>query len=782
MPEEKIIVINDNESVARSVREQLRMAGFENISLFPSASEAIEALSSAKPDLIITDIDMPDIDGWQLCRILRSPEYREFNKVPIILLSATYKDANAQQLAYEVGASSFLQAPYDYEELTTLVFSHLVSGEKAKEIKEITEEGFRKKIVIADDDENILRVITIILADENWEIITVRDGEEAIRAIEKHRPHVAMLDYQMPGKNGLDVLKWLKKNHPETGSIILTAHGSELTAVSFMKEGADDYIRKPFEVKAISAVCDRAFTKYNVRMVDKKLKEKALELKISEEKYRGIVDNSSDFIFIVDRQGNFSFANKESERFLGHKPEEIQGKPFSSFVLEEHKERAGKELALNGDGERLKRQFEITLADPGGASNDLGRKTVDVEISLQNLCSEDNSGKRIFIGAMGIARDLTERKRIQEQLMQTQKLSSIGTLISGIAHELNNPLTGIVGFSELLMEDLSLSESNKSDLKRICGEAQRCEKIVQSLLTFARKYKLEKGFVDLNEVIHNTVELVGYQLKNGNIALGMELEQNLPGIFGNFHQIQQVLLNIINNAVHAISDSKREGNLWIRTGKLEGGRIFAELKNDGPRISDDALGKIFDPFFTTKDAGKGTGLGLSIAHGIIADHEGELGVKNLPDGVLFTITFPISSCPYSPSGPPRKEERSVQGKDILVVEDEEGIRDLLQRVLKKDGHRVVAVSRGQEAIEKVKSGPFDLVISDLKMPGMDGISFHGRLVKIKPELAKRFILITGSIESEVSEFSQRTGNPYIQKPFRQQELRDLLVDIFKAGK
>jgi two-component system NtrC family sensor kinase len=660
----------------------------------------------------------------------------------------------------------------------TLVFSHLVSGEKGME----KEKGFKRKIVVADDDDNIIRVLTLVLQEEGWEIITASDGEKAIAAIEKTRPHVVLLDYQMPGMNGLDVLKWLKENYPETGSVILTAYGSELTAVSFMKEGADDYTRKPFEIKEISSICERAFTKYNVRMVDKKFKENALELKISEEKYRGIVDNSSDLIFIIDREGNFSFVNKESEKFLGCKPEEIKGKPFLDFILKENREKVEKEFMGNRNGERWKRQFEMALADPAADYKGHSSASLDVEISAQDLYSEDSSGRKTFLGTIGIARDLTERKRIQEQLMQTEKLSSIGTLISGIAHELNNPLTGIVGFSELLMEDLSLSDSNKNDLKRICQEALRCEKIVQNLLTFARKYKLEKGLVDINEVIKNSAELVNYQLNNDNITLSMELEENLPGIFGNFHQIQQVFLNVINNAAHAIKDSKRKGNIWVRTGRLEGERIFAEFKNDGPRIHEETLGKIFDPFFTTKDAGIGTGLGLSIAHGIITDHGGEIGVQNLQDGLLFTITFPVTSSSHIASEPPRKEERLIGGKNILVVEDEEAIRDLLERILKKDGHHVVTVARGQEALEKIQSEPFDLIISDLKMPGMDGISFYGRLIQIKPDLCKRFILITGSIENEVSDFAKSTGNPYIQKPFRQPELRNLLAEIFKTDK
>ncbi len=778
MYEERIIVINDCDEGANATCHQLRIAGFKNIAPFSNSKNALEAIGRIEPHLIISDINMPGIDGWQFCKILNSPEYKKFHHVPIILLSGTYKDTNAQQLAYDVGASDFLQAPYNYEDLLILVFTYLVSGKKPKKGGVAV---FKKKMVIADDDENILKALTLILKDEGYEIETATDGKMAMEVIKRVKPQVVLLDYQMPEVDGLEVIKWLKVNFPDTGSIILTAHGSEVAAVKFMKEGADDYIRKPFEVQKIAEVCELAFKKYNLRIIDKQFKEKNLEKKISEKKYQGIVENSSDLIFIIDPDGNFSFVSKKSESFLGLKPEEIIGKPFIDVVFEEDKEKVQKEFLGKSMGDKERKEFEARLEIAGKETMDAGMETTVVEISAQDLYSEDASRNKVFLGILAVARDITERKKIQERLMQAEKLSSLGTLISGIAHELNNPLTGVLGYSEFLMDDPDISEANRHDIEKIFKEAQRCEKIVQNLLTFARKYKMEKGLIDINEVIENTIELVSYQLKTSTIKIHRELDKAAPMIFADFHQVQQVFLNILNNAIHALHDSNPKGNLWVKSHATPEKEIITTIKNEGSPIPEQVISNIFDPFFTTKGVGKGTGLGLSISHGIISDHGGTIGVENQPDGVVFTIKFPPASQSIDPTIKDEKiTEELMEAKNILVVEDEEVIRDFLERILTKDGHKVVSVTNGAKALEILETEPFDLVVSDLKMPGMSGISLYNEMVIINPQMVNRFIIITGTIENEVSEFSKNTGNPYLQKPFRKSDLQKLLVDVFRV--
>lgn len=796
MHEEKIIVINDYETANKAACEQLRLNGFKNIFSFLSATEALKAIPEINPHLIISDISMPELDGWQLSKILKSEEYLNFNHIPIILISAIHKDAKAQQLALESGASAFLHAPYDIDDLMTLVSSLLISDVKTIESKRAE---FQRKIVVADDEPEILKVLRRCLEENGYQVETVEDGEKAIKAIEKINPHIVLLDYRMPEKDGMEVLKWIKETTPEMAVIILTAHGSETMAVSFMKAGADDYIPKPFDFKQVVETCDAAFNKYNIRLINKQFKDNAIKLKASEEKYRAILDNSSDVIYILDNDGIFNFVNREAENILGYKPEEIVGRHFSDFILREDIERVQRQFFERRIGERAGRQFDVQMLRKVKKDGDFeicnipmeirakglyslasDKSTVDMVIRAQGLYREESQGKKVFRGTIGIARDITDRKRMEEQIIQTEKLSTIGTLVSGVAHELNNPLTGILGFSELILEDQSQPELIKKDIKKIHNEAMRCSKIVRSLLTFARKSKMEKDRMLINEVVQNTVELLEFQIKSANIQLTTDLDRENPQIYGDFHQVQQILINIINNAIHAIQEANRKGSISIKTRVSNGKSVTLSIKNDGSLIKSEIIGKIFDPFFTTKEGEKGTGLGLSIAYGIIKDHNGSIRAENLPDGVLFSIELPLKSHTPSPSSEPQKEqEKFIAGKRVMVVEDDEVVRNLIERVLEKNGHHPVTASGGEKALEIVKTEQFDLVISDFKMPGMDGIEFYKRLIKFRPELAGRFVLVTGAIGKNVTEFAKKTGNHFLQKPFSQLAFKKLIAEVFR---
>lgn len=778
--------------------EHLKKAGFANVFQFLKTTEALDALPEINPDLIICDIDMPDLDGWQLCKILKSEKYRKFNRVPVILLSTLCKDTYAELLAFEVGASAVLQVPYESQDLITLISDQFAPVEKNRTVRST---GFKKRMVIADDNEDLLKVSRTIFQKEDYEVHTAMNGQEAMEVIEKTKPHIVLLDYQLPGKNGLDVLKWLKKKFPETVSVILTAHGSETVAINFMKEGADDYLPKPYRSKKIIDTCNAAFNKYNVRLIGNQFRMRANEFAMMEEQYHTIVDNSSDFIYLLDNQGKFSFVNREVKPILGFKPEEMIGMSFDKFIeLTGASPHIKKQFFEHRTGDRSGEQFEIRMIHKNGRNANLNgigatlkvsarglyspmldSNLVELEVKSRGLYSGQKPTPEFFRGTLGIARNISERKLMRERLFHAEKLSSVGTLVSGVAHELNNPLATISGFSELLMGEASLSESTKSELKIIFEESQRCAKIVQSLLSFSRKHKIEKELIDVNEVIQKTVELVNYHLRASNIALHTDFEKRIFNVFGDFQQIQQVFLNILNNAVHAVCDSDRKRNIWINTEITDGERVVVAVKNSGPPICDEFMKKVFDSFFTTKDVGKGTGLGLSISHRIMSDHGGTIEAENLQDGVLFRLEFPLPSREISthPKIQKEKQDSSVQRKHILLVDDEKGIRDLLKKLMEKDGHVVTTASSGEKAVERIKTESFDLIVSDLKMPDMDGIMLYDHVKAIRPELGDRFILMTGAIEDAVCKFSQKTGNLYIQKPFRRSEIRKLFSEVFR---
>lgn len=236
--------------------------------------------------------------------------------------------------------------------------------------------------------------------------------------------------------------------------------------------------------------------------------------------------------------------------------------------------------------------------------------------------------------------DVTDKRTLEQQLLQSEKLASIGELASGIAHELNNPIAGIVGFSEFLKEDLKGQEGPLRDAERIHSEAMRCAKIVQNLLTFARRHKPQKAKVSLNEVIDATTDIIEYEFKVNNVVFEKDYEKELQPVVGDHYQLQQVFLNILNNAFYCLKELRGPRRIRIVTRNIPGG-VSAQLFNNGPKIPDGVVNKLFDPFFTTKEVGQGTGLGLSVSHGIIKAHHGEIVAANVEDGVTFTVTIPL---------------------------------------------------------------------------------------------------------------------------------------------
>ena len=361
-------------------------------------------------------------------------------------------------------------------------------------------------------------------------------------------------------------------------------------------------------------------------------------------------------------------------------------------------------------------------------------------------------------------------KKLEEAqaiLIQSEKLSAIGQLISGVAHELNNPLAAVIGFSQLSL-GTEANPKTISYLKKICSEADRCAKIVNNLLTFSRKSKAEKQPVGINGIIERTLDLMSYQFQVNNVKIIKDLDAELPKTLGDFHQLQQVFLNIVNNAFQAMMEKSKQGSITVRTKRIEA-IIFIEFTDTGPGIPKENLSRIFDPFFTTKEIGKGTGLGLSISYGIIKEHGGNIYALSEPGkGATFVIELPIMDVPLAVELKEKVAKEIVLSfkASILVVDDEESILDLLYDFLKGKGYYVDTARTGQEALRKLKAETYDLIICDLKMPNLSGQQLYTEINKIKPELLSRIIFFTGDTVSPPTEsFLKLTGNKVISKPF-----------------
>lgn len=380
-----------------------------------------------------------------------------------------------------------------------------------------------------------------------------------------------------------------------------------------------------------------------------------------------------------------------------------------------------------------------------------------------------------------------QMRRAEQQALVNAKLASIGELVASVAHEVNNPLTGIIGYAQLLADSQDVPPHVKADLQKIHEESQRTVRIVQNLLRFARRYKPSKDIVDINELLERTLELKAYKLKTSNIGLSVNLAADIPLILADYNQIQQVILNVITNARQAIEETKRKGKITVVTEAIPG-YVKISVTDNGHGISPENITRIFDPFFTTKPAGSGSGLGLSICHGIITEHGGNIYVEStLNKGTTFIIGLPIATAEQAiikekPSKEKGRRPRRKLTQNILVVEDEPSIRAVLTRTLSDEGYHVQAVSDGKVALAKMAKNVYDLFLVDLKMPGMSGRELYKTVKKKYPDVAKKVVFITGDVmTADTQNFLASTGRPYLIKPFDFKDITNVIEQVLAGN-
>ena len=471
----------------------------------------------------------------------------------------------------------------------------------------------------------------------------------------------------------------------------------------------------------------------------------------SESRYRHLFEGANDAIMTFDSMGRFTTVNDAGEVLSGYAREELIGRFFGPLLAMEALPRAIIEFrrALSGNVGH----FETVMVRKDGERRYMTVNYACPQRSREVLC---------------VIRDATEEKRLQQQLIQSEKMAAIGQLVSGVAHEVNNPLASISAFAQLMMADRSLKPDQRHSMEVISGEARRAARIVHNLLTFARQHKSEKTLADINKVLDDTLELRSYELNVRGIRIEREFDTVPPETMADVYQLQQVVLNLITNAEQAMASVDRPHHRLTLRCHVQGEVVRIEVEDTGPGIPPESLDVIFNPFFTTKPTGQGTGLGLSISLGIISEHDGRIWAERAASGARFCIELPlVTNGKRAAIAAPMVPAPASPSLRVLVVDDEEPIRVALERFLTSVGHDVVTVSSGSEAIWRGEGDEvFDAVLLDMRMPDVSGQQIFQRWTADRPDLAARVVFLTGDIVStDLQLFLNSTGRPFLPKPF-----------------
>ena len=485
----------------------------------------------------------------------------------------------------------------------------------------------------------------------------------------------------------------------------------------------------------------------------------------AKEQWETAFDALSEGIAVVDDEGHVRRSNRALAALLGVPLASVVGSPLGAALLGKPgaladflaaARRGERPAPVLGRSERLGRMLRVNAARIPGATPE------------QSL--------------VVLVEDVTEQQVIEAQLVQSEKLAAVGQLVSGVAHELNNPLTSIAGLSEFLLEQKELGKKDRGHLQVIQEQAERAGRIVRNLLTFARKGSSEQLPVDLNDVIRRTLQLMAYDLKLKDITVHRELSSVLPEVLGDRHGLQQVVLNLITNAAQAVAENPRERPRDITVTTWFDTQVHFRVTDTGPGIPPSLVQSVFTPFFTTKEPGKGTGLGLSISYSIVQSHGGQITVESpsAQGGASLRVDFPPA-----PADAPRKTDTPLPvrtsdpsatvKRTILLVDGDPAVQRTIKALFARDGHEVTVAGDPQHAVDLAQRNHYDLVITDARAmaPGRRGVLLAEELITRQPALRERIIVATGDVRAATEETLARLGVRYVRKPFN---LRDLRVE------
>ena len=491
----------------------------------------------------------------------------------------------------------------------------------------------------------------------------------------------------------------------------------------------------------------------------------------AKEEWETAFDALSEGMAVVDEEGRMRRANRSLAALLGRSVEAVAGEHLSEALL-------GEPHALM---ELLDAARRGERPPPLVARSAALQRTVRVAAARM----PDPEANRSLVV---LVEDVTEQQTLEAQLIQSEKLAAVGHLVSGVAHELNNPLTSITGLSEFLLEQQTLGQKDRSHLKVIHEQAERAGRIVRNLLTFARKAPDERERVDLNDVVQRTLLLMSYDLKLQDVKTEKDLAGLLPDVLGDRHALQQVVLNLLTNAAHAVAGNAAERPRRISVRTWFDGQVHLRLADTGPGIPDAVASQLFTPFFTTKEPGQGTGLGLSISYSIVEAHGGHL-VLERPAGGEGGAAFVVSLPPAAADAPARAAapaqapvEPATVPRTILLVDDDPAVRRVVQALFAREGHRVEVAKSARHALELTGGGTraYDLILVDARAADRGRLLVEEMLNRNR-DLKDRILVATGDVRPTTEDTLRRLGLRYVRKPFNLRDLRDEAARVWAAA-
>ena len=635
----------------------------------------------------------------------------------------------------------------------------------------------RVRVLVADDSLEDRAVLKRYLTrgDDTFEVRTAETGAEAMDVFRAFRPHCILVDYNLPDCDGLELLSSLLDSAPKGErpvAIVLTGQGDERVAVGAMKAGAADYI-----VKADLApefLCERV--RQALRKADL---ERALER--SRDSFRSLVESAADAI-LVSRHGRIVYVNRTLVEWLGYGAEDLLGRvaaeaivhPDESSVVQNRVERA----TVQPLGFQLpRRTLKLRRQDGGVALGD----TVTVNAEFEGE-----------LASISVIRDVTEKQKLEQRVRQSERLASMGTLAAGVAHEINNPLAGIMANMEYVLDELREVferspdlEDTQEALQESLQAAERIRKIVKGMKSFSRADAEEPSPLDLVDVLEVAIGMSRTEVRHR--ATLVKDYGSLPPVFADEGRLAQVFINLIVNAAQCYPAGDAANHpIHLVTRTDPDGNAMVEVTDEGPGIPEEMRSRIFDPFFTTKDTGEGTGLGLSIAHGLIESAGGSLVCESeMGHGTTFRVVLPPmdeaaegpgEGCDGGHADPHPTTTRSR----VLVIDDEVIVGSAVRRALQKD-HDVHVFQDAREALARVEAGDrYEAIFCDLMMPKVTGMEFFRRLQESAPAQAERVIFMTGgAFTPEARVFVDQLDRALLEKPFAAGAIREALQTLLE---